>query len=773
MEFMRPFRIGLCLALLVLTLLGSSWPGLAQPAAPHSTGSPGAGDLIPRAFLPLAARFGATPPTSFELIDQAVATGRISAEQGLIYKVFAQFSDARLPVQYVGGGVGRQGDLITDEVVAQAATLSDSAKETLTPFFVPPNDPRSWYYLPRIGAAGLQASPSADQWLFKPAAGGKIRVFYWSADADAAAKATQIAAQFDAKIWSKLTTLMQKTPLPNASGTTDIYLWDSYIKNNGTVVAFDATTLGITVPAACDQTAVTIYLPNGLPIGSEASAGLLQYATHEFMHAIQFAHTIQSCSNYRWLKEATATWAEDYVYPQANSEQQTASGYLDRPQARLDDGSGLHDYGAYLLFYYLTHSVDTSARVVRYTWQNAATTGNSYQAMDNAVQQAAPGTMWHDVYWPLYLATLWNKAPFPQYYAPDGLTVTVAPDGGGSIPISTPSGEQVTPLYAELPTGGAVFYDLKFPDSSVRSVSILNGLGYKLSTGDATGAITYGVDGDETYLTEELPPEDLQGVTAELLLKAAGQDAKPGPQALTYPLASLPEFGHCMDLQGPMEEIVVILSNGDFAHPDRILKAADLPVTVWANNVPCWQVTGTASATDHDDDGMSYTVQGSVTFGWPSQLPVPDTYQNVAYMLFPETPLAMLSAQAHWTVSAGSHSDCGYSGEGDYTATEEAGDLLTLEQGLTPGSPTYRGYQGNAGADPGTTGSYTVTCPWGTFTEDWSDGPPDFLDIPLGDVEDCGPIRVGADGSMSGSCKLPNYEGRWQEYTWDLHGVKK
>jgi hypothetical protein len=283
---------------------------------------------------------------------------------------------------------------------------------------------------------------------------------------------------------------------------------------------------------------------------------------------------------------------------------------------------------------------------------------------------------------------------------------------------------------------------------------------------------TYSSEGDETYLTEDLEPADLQGVTVALLLKAAGRDAQSYPSMLTYNLGSIGQFGYCMDMQGAMDEIVVILSNADWANPNRLMKATGLPVTVWANNVPCWQVTGTASAIDHDDYGMTHEVQGTVTFGWPSELPVPGTYQNLANLAFPETRMEMLSAQAHWTVSAGSQSDCTYSGSGDYTAGKAANDSLILEQGLTAGSPTYRGYAGQGGADPGTTGSYSVTCDGDTRTEEWSSGPPEFLNIPLGD-EDCGPIRVNADGTMSGSCTMPNYEGRWQEYTWDLHGVKR
>ena len=374
----------------------------------------------------------------------------------------------------------------------------------------------------------------------------------------------------------------------------------------------------------------------------------------------------------------------------------------------------------------------------------------------------------------LYLATLWNKAPYSTYYATkDGLTTTAAPAGGASVPVSAPAGEQVTPLYAELPTGGAIYFDLKFPDSSVRSLTILNGLGTKLSTGDASSVTLLGGDGDETYLTEDLSPADLQGVTVELLLKAAGQAAQGYPSVLTHRQITIEQFGYCMDMQGALDEVVVILSNADFANPDRIMKAVGLPVTVWANNVPCWQVTGTASAIDHDDYGMSHEVQGTVTFGWPSDFPVPGTYQNLANLVFPETGLRLLSAQAHWSVSAGAKQDCSYSGSGDYTASEAANDSLTIAQGLTPGSPTYRGYEGQGGADPGTTGSYTVTCDGDTYTQDWSDGPPDFLNIPLGDVENCGPIRVDASGNMSGSCTVPNYEGRYQQYQWNLHGVKR
>jgi hypothetical protein len=811
--------VALVLVALFLILNGRFLPAAAPAAAPTPTGGASAGSgpapVLATAPAPPAAgnAAGGPPPatrpspasgasrqgaTSFDLIDRDIAGGQLSAEQGLLYKVFSQFSDARLPAQYVGAGNGRVGDLIMEEVAEQAATLSASAKQTLAPFFIPPSQPGSWYYLPRLGATAAappRRGPSAAvafrlnpaaappqpanpaDWAFKPAAGGKIRIYHLSANADAADKAKQLAAEFDRTIWSSLTTLMDSKPLPNEDGATNFYLWDSYIKNNGTVVPFtnDAhvATLGITIGSSCAGSAVNIYLPDNLPVGSLNSPGLLQYATHEFMHAIQFSLKIQSCPGYIWLKEATATWAEDYVYPDAQSEHDVARKYLWRTEARLDDRQDLHDYGAYLLFYFLTHKIDPSAAVVKYVWQNAAKTANSYQAVDDGVKTAAP--TYRETYWPLFLAALFNYDPYQTYYkAKDGLTDGVALEDGPDKLISTPKGEQETPLPAELPTGGAVFYERRFLDSSVRSLTILNGLGYKLSKGDASADVLGADEGDQTYLLEDLASaEDGEGVTVELLLKAKGQDA-PSAGDMTLPTiinsgsVSSQAFGYCLDAQGPLEEVVVILANADFAHPDRIMKPEGLPVTIWANNIPCWKVQGTFTALDFDD-GVTEQSQGTVTFGWPKEMPAPKPYQNVASLIFPQTQLTLLSANASWSNTGRDSAGCTYSGSGNWSGSESANDYLNLAQGLLSASPNYRGYSGDAGADPETVVSTEVACPdEDPYTED---GYPIALYFPLSESKP--KIKVDASGKLSGEVTLENYDQRYQRFKWDLTGQKK
>jgi len=166
-----------------------------QVASPASLGT-GSNDTTPHSiFLPLILnKATVTTPSSVQLIDQAVAAGKISAETGLIYKVFATFSDARLPSQYIGAGIGRDGDGIMDEVVAQAraGTLSASAIQTLTPFFVPPDHAGSWYAL-QSGASAQAGAPSAPaDWVGIKTDNNKVWIIYQSTDAAAAAKAPEL-----------------------------------------------------------------------------------------------------------------------------------------------------------------------------------------------------------------------------------------------------------------------------------------------------------------------------------------------------------------------------------------------------------------------------------------------------------------------------------------------------------------------------------------------------------------------------------------------------
>lgn len=178
-------------------------------------------------YLPLILNGQSTPPTSLDLIEEAVKRGQISLEQGLIYKVFAVWGDSRLPSPYRGAPNDMNaGDGVMSEVAEHSAALSESAKLTLTPFFLPPTDPESWWAMQHIATANQL---TADSWQFVSAAGGKIKVWYFTGEADSSRQAGVVKKELDGKIWAAEKTLMDREP---KYGTGDL----SVIKIFGTVM---------------------------------------------------------------------------------------------------------------------------------------------------------------------------------------------------------------------------------------------------------------------------------------------------------------------------------------------------------------------------------------------------------------------------------------------------------------------------------------------------------------------------------------------------------
>src|SRR5689334_13047507 len=180
-------------------------------------------------------------------IDDAVASGAITAEQGLEYKVFAGFGDPRLPAQYVGAP-DPLAEVPLDEVTARWDDLSDGAKATLGPFLIPPMHQGSYWeqLISGTPAASVSAPAAAsarsaaadpdapwcatsgpvvlEDWHFLEAssgpAAGKVRIWYQDryAATDAATAASLLSAM-ESKIWPALTTLMQREPLPDFGST--------------------------------------------------------------------------------------------------------------------------------------------------------------------------------------------------------------------------------------------------------------------------------------------------------------------------------------------------------------------------------------------------------------------------------------------------------------------------------------------------------------------------------------------------------------------------
>lgn len=96
--------------------------------------------------------------------------------------------------------------------------------------------------------------------------------------------------------------------------------------------------------------------------------GLRVTAAHEFFHAVQFGY-YQGADGI-WWQEATATWMEEVVHPEADDYLHYLSNFLNYPEQALDKNSGYNDphiYGAVLFAHFLDQRHERG--LIRTTWE--------------------------------------------------------------------------------------------------------------------------------------------------------------------------------------------------------------------------------------------------------------------------------------------------------------------------------------------------------------------------------------------------------------------
>src|ERR1043166_2193137 len=92
-------------------------------------------------------RHAAVPPvaeTSESLIADALRRGEIDADTALMYRVFADFGDPRLPAQFRGTVSSDFDSTSAAEAVARWDSLPPSVQQAIAPFIVPPFQKGSW-----------------------------------------------------------------------------------------------------------------------------------------------------------------------------------------------------------------------------------------------------------------------------------------------------------------------------------------------------------------------------------------------------------------------------------------------------------------------------------------------------------------------------------------------------------------------------------------------------------------------------------------------------
>jgi len=517
---------------------------------------------------------GERMPSSDDLIDAALTAGNISDEDATVYHLYAAFGDSRLPDGYRGAASGLPDSDAAMMAAVKFDSLSPDAQQKVLPFLTPPNAPGSW--LEQSASASPHAA-NTYSWISVPAVNGRVKVSYptlypgWSGNAQAVADALTDT------IWPALIGLMgeEHAPLSDADypdnggdGALDIYL----------VPLSDDGTLGVTMPyiktpegaeGPCEKSPAYIQIKGQEPLGSDTTPGILSTVAHELFHAFQFGFAFDThCwfPEYRWFMEASATWAMDYVYPNANAEHEMAKELLDQPGVPLDENSVSHPYGAYLFPFYFTHQLNAPG-LMRQIWESFA--GQLSLPGIDSVLAPAGGI---EALWPEFVRDNWNDPPIEQYDQWDGLTrgatfgfgAQVRLDGAEKKTYEVPA--DVDYLAARYPLFSFSYADMQ--GEPIRSVTFNNTLaGY--------------------------PHANVQAIWY------AGGDWH-GPEDWTD--ESTKTF--CRDEASTrVEEIVVMISNSDWQGKQK-LNPATTP-TLEASKTPCSRWVGEATMTYHRDDGFT------------------------------------------------------------------------------------------------------------------------------------------------------------------------
>lgn len=405
-----------------------------------------------------------TPKTSYQLIDDALAAKRINEETAYKYRVFAAFGDSRLPDAYRGDDAGLNASP-TSILDAQRAlkTFSAETQAALKPFFMRPASPGSWLTLSTVkqdtagGPPGDDASSDGSEtvvssepramadWYTASAVGGKVNVWAQTRYAGDAAKADAIAAAMTSKVWPDLVGLFGWEPLSDGtlddnggSPALDIYLVRPDFSDRAAArnlaryqrTSWRAIAMFADPVHTCGKSTHYILVDSRLPLGGDRSKGLLQDVAHEFAHAVTGTQPQlnDDCAEYTWIKEATGKWAEHFVYPNAQSEQDMARYFMEDPRMPLDsmtrDEGERHHYGAYLFPLYLMFHSRLSS--IPKMWEQFGTK-KSLAGIDAALGATGKDLM---KTFPEFAVDNWNRATANTYERIDQLTTVarVQPD---------------------------------------------------------------------------------------------------------------------------------------------------------------------------------------------------------------------------------------------------------------------------------------------------------------------------------------------------------
>lgn len=303
--------------------------------------------------LPASAQEGAPSSdkeSTQEVIVREFEEGEIDYATSLLYRAYAMFGDQRLPESYATDTVLAEDHGLFLEIHRNWDLLPENVQDELTPFIVRPTDPRSIFasiVTPASEAASVESGSSpealqqdqcADGWAWGESDLHPDEFRVWIPCTRDYERDLQRAIEVIEEFWQIEIDLMGP-PIPDTGGPAsgDSEALDFYIvETEADLVPRDTE-----YRSPLGEWALAVAVPTE-PYKDRASSGFMVARrsrlddpgisldlSHEFFHILSYAHNVDIAFGYRsrpfgtfdllefreyWFVEASAVWAENYIY---------------------------------------------------------------------------------------------------------------------------------------------------------------------------------------------------------------------------------------------------------------------------------------------------------------------------------------------------------------------------------------------------------------------------------------------------------------------------
>ncbi|MFH2105558.1 MAG: hypothetical protein ABII72_04990, partial [Parcubacteria group bacterium] len=301
--------------------------------------------------------------TSFDLLDKAYEEGKLDKETSLIYGAYAAFGDERLPEEYRSEVMAFEANHVFAGIQENYDGFSSENKEIIDPFLKRPDEEGSWWSQKMARQAGYNpdlvetahAKGRPDYWQYIDTADGKFRIWYKYGSIPILSpiisrftskpRAEKVKKIIDSSgVYKQFKDLLKRDAINDGKlggdGRIDIYITLDELRGRR-----GKHYIGLTMPDKSKSKTSAYIIING------TNQSLV---VHEIFHVFQFAFD-HKISDIVWM-EATATWAEDFMFESANSEHYKLKYYFPYPEKEYSSFGGLFEYGAYILPYFISRT---------------------------------------------------------------------------------------------------------------------------------------------------------------------------------------------------------------------------------------------------------------------------------------------------------------------------------------------------------------------------------------------------------------------------------